>query len=136
MREYIAIFRKSEANTYGVDFPDVPGCISFGDTLEDAIRNAAEALTLHLHGLAEDQDPLPSARSLAEIVADQEAEAEGHTLMPIREVAGLPIKKLATRVNFTIDPNLLAKADAFARAHGHTRSSLIALGLQKVLSVS
>ena len=48
MAGYIALVHKDEGTSYGVSFPDVPGCISAGDTFEDAVENAAEALTGHL----------------------------------------------------------------------------------------
>jgi predicted RNase H-like HicB family nuclease len=44
---YIALVHKDEGTSYGVSFPDVPGCISAGDTFEKVVANAAEALTGH-----------------------------------------------------------------------------------------
>jgi hypothetical protein len=44
MSGYIALMHKDEGTSYGVSFPDVPGCISAGDTFEEAVSNAAEAL--------------------------------------------------------------------------------------------
>jgi predicted RNase H-like HicB family nuclease len=49
---YIALVHKDEGTSYGVSFPDVPGCISAGDTFDDAIENAAEALAGHLASCA------------------------------------------------------------------------------------
>ena len=50
-----------DTNSYGVKFPDVPGCFSCGDSIDDAITNAAEALSLHLEGFIEDGLPVPDA---------------------------------------------------------------------------
>ena len=47
MPAYIALVHKDEGTSYGVSFPDVAGCISAGDTFEEAVANAAEALTGH-----------------------------------------------------------------------------------------
>jgi predicted RNase H-like HicB family nuclease len=47
MGGYIALVHKDEGTSYGVSFPDVPGCVSAGDTFEEALANAAEALAGH-----------------------------------------------------------------------------------------
>jgi predicted RNase H-like HicB family nuclease len=55
-----------------VSFPDVPGCISAGDTLEEALANAAEALGGHLALMRKDRDPIPRPRSASAIKSDPE----------------------------------------------------------------
>jgi len=59
---YIALVHKDKDTSYGVSFPDVPGCISAGDTFEQAIDNAAVALAGHLGVMEADGDPIPHAR--------------------------------------------------------------------------
>ncbi len=54
-----AVFEAGEKKGYTVTFPDLPGCITEGDTLEEALRMAREALELHLYGMEEDGDPIP-----------------------------------------------------------------------------
>jgi predicted RNase H-like HicB family nuclease len=44
---------------YTVNFPDLPGCITEGDTMEEALHMAKEALELHLYGMEEDRDKIP-----------------------------------------------------------------------------
>ena len=72
MSGYIALMHKDEGTSYGVSFPDVPGCISAGDTFEEAIDNAAVALAGHLAAMKADRDPMPHARSLEELKQDAE----------------------------------------------------------------
>lgn len=55
---YLAVLEPS-ADGYGVFFPDLPGCISFGETILDAQKNAQEALELHVYGMEKDNDPVP-----------------------------------------------------------------------------
>ncbi len=55
---YLAVLEPSE-DGYGVFFPDLPGCISFGETIPDAQRNARESLELHVYGMEKDGDALP-----------------------------------------------------------------------------
>jgi predicted RNase H-like HicB family nuclease len=69
---YIALVHKDKGTSYGVSFPDVPGCISAGDTFEEAIENASQALAGHLAIMEADGDPIPHARSLEELKQDAE----------------------------------------------------------------
>ena len=59
VRCYYAVVERG-ADGFGVVFPDLPGCTSAGDTVEEALRNAAEALAAHLELLWESGDPLPA----------------------------------------------------------------------------
>jgi predicted RNase H-like HicB family nuclease len=52
--EYIAYLHKDAESDYGVSFPDFPGCITAGSSLEEARRMAAEALSLHIAGMRDD----------------------------------------------------------------------------------
>ena len=70
MTAYIALIRRDSDSDYGVDFPDFPGCVTAGRTLEEARRMAAEALDLHLEGMAEDQAQSPAPSTLDAIMAD------------------------------------------------------------------
>jgi predicted RNase H-like HicB family nuclease len=69
---YIVLVHKDKDTSYGVSFPDVPGCISAGDTFEEAINNASAALAGHLAIMEVDTDPLPNGRSLEELKQDAE----------------------------------------------------------------
>lgn len=55
---YFAVFEGAK-DGFGIYFPDLPGCISMGDTFDDAMANAEEALGLHLWGMAEDNESIP-----------------------------------------------------------------------------
>jgi len=63
-----AVFEVSE-NSIGVYFPDLPGCVSAGDNEEEAVINAKEALALHLYGMEEDGDDIPSPSPIRDIQA-------------------------------------------------------------------
>jgi len=72
MARYIALVHKDEGTSYGVNFPDLPGCISAGDTFEEAVANAAEALAAHLALMRADGDTIPAPRSFDELKRDRE----------------------------------------------------------------
>lgn len=56
---YLVVVFKDETSSYGVLVPDLPGCFSGGDTMEDALSSVSEAIELHMEGLLEDGDAIP-----------------------------------------------------------------------------
>ena len=72
-RTYISLVEKEPDSDYCVHFPDLPGCITAGRTLEEAREMAAEALALHLEGLAEDGDAIPTPSSADAILSHPDA---------------------------------------------------------------
>jgi predicted RNase H-like HicB family nuclease len=68
LKVYPAVFH--DEGTYWVEFPDLEGCVSDGDTLEEAMANAQEAMGLYLAAILEDEQPLPQARDIKEIRSD------------------------------------------------------------------
>lgn len=69
---YLAVLEPDGAGGYGVYYPDLPGCISAGDDLAEALDNAAEALGLHLYGMEQDGEDIPSPSKSIELEADAE----------------------------------------------------------------
>ena len=69
---YIALIHKEEGSDYGVSFPDFPGCISAGTTLEQVKLMAQEALTSHINLLKEMQEQIPVPSTLEEIMSSPE----------------------------------------------------------------
>lgn len=68
MTHYIAIIEDAGPEfAIGVWFPDLPGCFSAGDTIDEALKNAQEALSLFAEGLEEEERTLPAARTLTEL---------------------------------------------------------------------
>lgn len=60
MRQYSVILHPDpEQGGYWVTVPALPGCLSQGDTIEEAIANAREAIKLHIEGMIEDGEPVP-----------------------------------------------------------------------------
>jgi predicted RNase H-like HicB family nuclease len=96
---YIALIHKDENTSYGVSFPDVPGCISAGDTLDEALANAAEALAGHLALMREDSEAEPVARSPEAIRADPEFadDLEGALLRSVSPERGVKPQSIGYR---------------------------------------
>jgi predicted RNase H-like HicB family nuclease len=72
MTHYVAIVEEEEGKAVGVWFPDLPGCVSAGDTVDEAMINAAEALALWIDVAGENDRPVPAPRSLAELKRDRD----------------------------------------------------------------
>ena len=68
---YIALLRKEKGSDFGVEFPDFPGCVSAGRTLEEARQAAQEALELHLEGMAAEGQAIAEPSSFDAIFASE-----------------------------------------------------------------
>ena len=72
MPQYVAIIEDTDPDAVSLWFPDLPGCISGGDDIDEALQNAPEALGLYAQDLIEDGRQLPRPRTLDELKADPE----------------------------------------------------------------
>jgi predicted RNase H-like HicB family nuclease len=86
MRRYIAVIHKDADSHYGVSFPDLHGVISAGSNPDEAREMAAEALTLHLEGLAADGECAPEPSSLDDVLSVGENEDRIAVLIELRTV--------------------------------------------------
>jgi predicted RNase H-like HicB family nuclease len=129
MPNYIAVVHKEPDSDYGVSCPDFPGCITAGKTIDEAKDLAHEALLLHLEGLREDGERLPSPTNLEEIVADPEnAEAVAFLVVSAPDVQGK-----AKRINITMPEETLRRVDAAAKRRGLSRSSFLTRAAQEII---
>lgn len=133
LKAYPAVFEQTKDGEYGVFFPDIPGCISAGDTLEEAIAMSKEALSLHLSGMINDNDPCPAID-----INNARKEAQGCILMMIEPnpaIIARRTKDHAVRINITLPQFLLESADNYAKMANINRSRLIAEALQQRLAI-
>ena len=121
---YPAIIERGTSG-YGVFFPDLPGCISAGDTIQDATKGAEEALQGWIEVSAEHGDNIPPPSNLDAIAADPDVVEAARVLVR----ADLPDK--VARVTITMPESLLAEADLYARRMGLTRSGLLAQAVRE-----
>ncbi|MDR3313286.1 MAG: type II toxin-antitoxin system HicB family antitoxin [Oscillospiraceae bacterium] len=70
---YLAVFEPNGNGGFGVYFPDLPGCASYGDTFERATREAEDALGLHLYALEKDGEVVPRPSAAPEIDPETES---------------------------------------------------------------
>jgi predicted RNase H-like HicB family nuclease len=130
---YIAFVHKEPDSCYGVSFPDMPGCASAGDTLDEAVSNAVDALSGHVRMMEMDGDFVPPPRSLEEIITDPGLayDREGALLSAIALVRD---RGSSTRINVSLDLGLLQAIDDEARSRRQTRSAFLASAARRELA--
>jgi predicted RNase H-like HicB family nuclease len=97
--DYIAIIHKEPTSDFGVSFPDFPGCITAGRTLDEAKEMAAEALTGHIEVMRETGEPVPDPSTLDEVMSNPDFQDGVAFLVSVEE----PVKTV--RVNITPSPS-------------------------------
>lgn len=68
MYRFLVIIEQGESS-YGAYSPDLPGCVAVGKTRQEVEENMRTAIKMHVQGMIEDGEPLPSCRSHAEYVS-------------------------------------------------------------------
>lgn len=122
MKFIIAIEPGDDTTAWGVVVPDLPGCFSAGDTLDEAMDNAKEAIELHVQTMLEDGETLPAPRTLTEWQADPEFAGW------VWAVVDAPVEKYfgpAEKINITVPRIILAHIDEYAKRHGLSRSGFL-----------
>ena len=129
MANYIAIVHKDTKSDFGVSFPDFPGCITAGKNIDEAKDMAQEALTLHIQGMLEDGEQLPSPSRLEEIMNDPDyANAIAYLVVSVPDA-----KPRTVRVNVTVPEMTLKQIDAAAKKQGMSRSSFLVHAAQNAI---
>jgi predicted RNase H-like HicB family nuclease len=123
-RYYPAIIEKASEG-YGVFFPDLPGCTSAGETIQEAALNAEEALQAHIDLAAEHREAVPEPSSLDAIEIDPDV-VEAARILVRADPPGR-----AVRVNITLPEDLLAAVDRYATRTGYSRSGLLAQAVRE-----
>lgn len=123
MRYPIAIEPGDAKHAYGVIVPDLPGCFSAGDTLDEAIDNAREAIELWLETVIDDGGAVPAPGQIDQHQANPEFNGYIWAVVAV-DLASLSDK--SERVNITLPARVLRRIDAAAKTAGETRSGYIA----------
>ena len=110
----IAIRPGDEQHAWGVDVPDIPGCFSAGEDLDDAMAMAREAIEGHLEMLAEDCSRIPVATPVSAHVSNPEYEGCIWALVDIDITRYLG---KAEKLNITLPGNLLNRIDEYVKHH-------------------
>ena len=131
MRYPIAIELGGDRHAYGVAVPDLPGCYSAGDTLDEAIANAEEAILLYLEDALDEGKAPPAPSDL--MTLQRKRSFKGWTWAGI-DVDLAKLSSKAQRINITIPERLLATIDDYATRHGESRSGFLARAAIEVMA--
>lgn len=120
--QYPIFLHKDENSCYGVIVPDLPGCYSAGDTIEDAIHNAHEAIECHLEGLLKDNDPIPLKKPIEEHLENPEFK-DG--VLAVVDIDLSKISGKTIRINISLPERFLKQIDDYTQHHGGNRSAFL-----------
>jgi len=130
MANYIAVVHKDPKSDFGVSFPDFPGCITAGTSIDEAKDMANDALSLHVKGLIEDGEDIPNPSKLEDIMENPEySDSAAILVVSISEA-----KARSVRVNITVPEDMLRKIDNIAKQRGMSRSSFLVNAAQNAIS--
>jgi predicted RNase H-like HicB family nuclease len=123
MKFPIAIEPGDAKHVIGVVVPDLPGCFSAGDTIEEAIDNAKEAIELWLEAAIDEGMPVPEPSAIETLRKDR---ALRGWLWAVVSVDLSQLSDETERVNITLPSRVLRRIDAAAKEAGESRSGYIA----------
>jgi predicted RNase H-like HicB family nuclease len=123
MRYPIAIEPGTDQTAFGIAIPDLPGCFSAGDTLDEALTAAEQAAAAWIDATLDDGKPIPKPTSLDTIRTNPDYAGWSFGVITIDPAL---LDDTITRVNITLPRRILKRLDALAAAAGETRSGFIA----------
>ncbi|MFW0766078.1 type II toxin-antitoxin system HicB family antitoxin [Trabulsiella odontotermitis] len=115
----IAVESGDEKHAWGVIVPDLPGCFSAGDTLDEAIVNAREAITAHIELLVEMGEDIPLISTVNDLVAQPQYQGMTWALVDIdvsRLLGG------SEKINVTLPKSLIDRIDRCVARHPEFKS--------------
>lgn len=119
---YPILIHKDSGSVYGVTVPDLPGCFSAGDTMDEALQQAREAIELHIEGLLEDGLSVPLPQTIDTHLQTNQKQDGSWALVDI------DLDRLmgpAERINITVPRFALRKIDSAAAKSGMNRSQYL-----------
>lgn len=128
---YPVVIHKDKHSDYGVTVPDLPGCFSAGETMEEVLENVCEAILCHAEGLMMDGETVPQPTSI-ENHRNNEMYADGIWALVTVDLSKISGK--AKRINITIPERLLVQVDSYAKKKGETRSGLFLSAAMEYIS--
>jgi len=123
MRYPIVIEPGTETSAFGIVIPDLPGCFSAGDTLDEAITAAEEAAAAWIDTALDAGQTIPTPSSLDALRNTADYAGWSYGVITIDPAA---LDDSTDRVNITLPRRVLRRLDALAKANGETRSGFIA----------
>jgi predicted RNase H-like HicB family nuclease len=121
---YPACIETSATKAFGVVVPDLPGCFSAGDTLEEAMAMTEEAIVAWIETAIDAGQDIPQPSSI-EALRKAHKEWKGWAWAVVK-VDPAALDDTFERVNISLPRRVLRRLDTLATANGETRSGFIA----------
>jgi predicted RNase H-like HicB family nuclease len=128
MTVFIALLRKDPTSDFGVDFPDFPGCVTAGSTVDEAVAMAREALGGHIEAMQDAGYEIPEPSTLDAVLANRHNRKAVPILVPV-DLPGKPV-----RVNVIVPDRDLKAIDRYAKRHGMSRSGFLVAAARQAMS--
>ncbi len=130
--EFPIAIHKDDGTVYGVIVPDIPGCHSYGETINEAICNAKEAVYGHIETLLELGEKADFSASSIDDLAKQDEYAGAIWALVNVDLSELDPKP--ERVNVSLPRFVLRRIDEYTKAHHETRSGFLARAAMHALA--
>jgi len=122
--EFAIAIHKEPKSCYGVIVPNVPGVFSAGDTIDEALRNAREAIVAHVQTIIEEGEKVEiNSTSIEELITDPDYEG---AIWAFVEVDLSKLDSKPERINISLPRFVLHKIDSYVEARHETRSGFLA----------
>ncbi|AHB11135.1 type II toxin-antitoxin system HicB family antitoxin [Zymomonas mobilis] len=123
MRYPVAIEPDTKSTAFGIVVPDLPGCFSAGDTMDEAIANAEEAASAWIDATLDSGQDIPEPSSISDLYKDPDYKGWSFGFINIDPAL---LSDRVKRVNITLPERVLERLDLLAKNAGETRSGMIA----------
>lgn len=120
---------KEDESAYSAAFPDIPGCFTAADDIQDLPRAAQEAVEAHFGA---DNDPIPTASTPDTWSSHPDYQDGGFWLLVDIDLAR--VRSRAVRLNISLPENLVQRIDATARQRGQSRSAFLAAAAEHAMA--
>ena len=119
---YPIVIHKDPNSDYGVTVPDIPGCFSAGETVEEAFDMAREAILCHIEGLLIDEESIPAPNSVEKYRTHPDFQ---NGIFMLVDIDPSEISGAVKRINFTIPERILGRLDKYVALNGGNRSAIL-----------
>lgn len=128
----VAIELGDDTHSFGVIFPDIEGCFSAGDSIDEALAEAKEALEFHLEGLAEFGDLPPTPGTIEQYRGEDRFQG---CVWALVQIDPTPYMGKSEKINVTLPAHLTARIDKeAARLGAKNRSQFLQLAALSLLN--
>jgi predicted RNase H-like HicB family nuclease len=129
--KFVLVLHTDDGVSYGVTVPDLAGCFSHGDSLDEAIESAKEAIDFHIEGLVEMGMEIPISRSIVEHRTNPDY---ADAVWSVVDVDVRRFEGKSEKINITLPKRLLVQIDTCAKARGKSRSGFLAEAARHALA--